>query len=68
MTQFSESLQFLLFRIIAIFMHVKQRKIMRHKQNHDFCKKQIILKVYLTLLKLFNQSCITHKRKRDRRK
>ena len=31
-----------LFHIIAICMHVKQRKIMRHKQNYDFCKKQII--------------------------
>ena len=31
-----------MFRSIAIFMYVKQRKIMRHKQNYDFCKKQII--------------------------
>ena len=38
--QFSENL---LFRIIAIFMHVKQRKILRHKKNYDFCTKQIII-------------------------
>ena len=45
----------------------QQRKIMRHKQNYDFCKKQIIQKMQFTLVKVFNLPCLTHKRKRDRR-
>ena len=39
--KFCESLQ-LLFRYIAIFMHIKQCQIMRHKPNNDFCTKQNI--------------------------
>ena len=31
-----------MFCIFAIFVHLKQRKIMRRKQNFKFCKKQII--------------------------
>ena len=31
-----------MYSIFAIFMQVKQRKIMRHKQTYDFWKMQII--------------------------
>ena len=46
------------FRITAIFMHVKQRKIMRHKQNYNFCKNQIFLENLINLVKFLNQPCI----------
>ena len=65
--KFCESLQFLLFRIIAISMHIKLCQIMRHKPNNDFCAKQSILKMLLTSINFFNQPCIMPKRKRDRR-
>ena len=63
--KFWESMQFLLFRNIAIFMHVKQCQLMRHKPNNDFCTKQIENVINSTVVKFLNQPCIMPKRKRD---